>query len=305
MAVVRPVVILGSDTASVIASIVAAAATLLLATFTFWMARKTSEVAKETARAVAQSVEEFKLGQTQLKVSKDQVAASNSLFELGQAQLEVSRDQAAASTGLVTEARSDRELAAQPMMSVHRHADESPPNAELEIVLKNVGLGPAVACRYVESYREEGRMTWAEDIGPGSEAVAHQTQTLSDPETKTLLQWFDASRTCRYAPAAIFARDVLGTKYQFLLAYNAVGQLVVDQIEEWSPGLVGGPEWAVSQLVWPNNWSRWARRTVTHPITGSQTVLVTETVPGDGSEVNQPPREIVREYPAGPSRPTP
>ena len=243
------------------------------------MALKTRDVAAKTAAAVEQGEREFALAQDQLSAARDQIDASNAL---------------------VTEVRSDRELAARPMLSVQRPSTDAPASADLEVVLKNVGLGPAVACRYVERYNDEGRMTFAADVGPNSEVVVRHSEILSDPAARTLLYWVGASRTVRAAPAAIFARDVLGNQYQFLLAYSVIGQLVVDHVEQWWAHLEGGPEWAVSQLVWPNNWRRWARRTVTHPVTGAKTVLVTETIPSDGTEVNSSPTEVVHEHPIKP-----
>jgi len=116
-----------------IAQVLVAAGTGALAFFTWKLARSTS-------RSVTEA-------QSERKLTEQALAASNRIAQAAENELTAMREQVAATQTIAEEAVRERDLRWEPMITAR--LVQVPGNPPTEVILENLGTGPAIDCIYV------------------------------------------------------------------------------------------------------------------------------------------------------------
>ena len=165
-------------------------------------------------------------------------------------------DEAKASNEVVQEMRRDRDLSWCPIMSVRwpSHAPGSV-GSGVGIELTNSGSGPAITCRYVGTSSGQDpieAMSPAVDVAPGHTVATVISQQIDRNESMRLSKWIDDRGLGHTVDTmgAIFAKDVFGNRYRFVVVKDSRQQALIEHVDRWSPG-EGHPDW-MSRDVWPD-----------------------------------------------------
>ena len=167
-------------------------------------------------------------------------------------------EEAAASNSLVAETIQDRELRWEPVPSVrwpgHVVGSGGP---DVPIELKNAGGGAAITCRLVIKQGPDGLDGWlssAIDIAPGETVTIRVEQKLDSTTSTPLSTWQGEDGVGHNAESlgAIFTKDVLGTRYRFLVVRDGSDQVIIERRERWHPGRDPEPPWAGYRVIWPD-----------------------------------------------------
>jgi hypothetical protein len=163
------------------------------------------------------------------------------------------RREAIATVRLGDEAKHDRELAAQPRLSVAWPASVAfmlP--SKLPITVTNAGAGPALGARYL-GRREDGHglVSAAVDIVANGQFQVYPTNEVSPEVAERLLTWKSVRGGGGQVAGVMVCGNVLGGRLRFLLNRDEFGAPVVTRSERWSPGEVV-PPWAEDDpAIWP------------------------------------------------------
>jgi hypothetical protein len=165
-------------------------------------------------------------------------------------------DEVAASNKLIAETVRDRELRWQPSPGVQWTlsvvGSGGPVNA---IELTNAGGGPALSCRLVvKQDGQEGWLTSAVDIPAGSTLSVLADQVLDTAISVPLSTWVaeDGFNHNLESLGAIFTKDILGSRYRFLVVRDGSSKAIIEQRERWRVGEEPQPAWARSRVIWPD-----------------------------------------------------
>lgn len=164
-------------------------------------------------------------------------------------------DEASASNALVAETVRDRELRWEPWPSIRWINSVVGSGGPHEIELTNAGVGPAVSCRLVVMQSgQDGWLTPAVDIPPGSTVTVRADQVLDPSASIPLSTWkgddgFDHNAE---SLGAIFTKDILGTRYRFLVVKDGSSRAIIERRERWRLGEGPEPLWASSRVIWPD-----------------------------------------------------
>lgn len=179
-------------------------------------------------------------------------------FRQGRSLTKAASDEATASRDLVSEMRNDRELAYRPVLSVHwpSHVPGTV-GAHVPIDLTNAGTGPAVSCRYVGITGDQDpleSMSATVDVPAGHKVEIFADQQLDRNESFALCKWVDESGFGHTVESmgAIFAKNVLGWRYRFVVVKDSRSQPLVERVERWRPGQSPEPTWASCRDIWPD-----------------------------------------------------
>jgi hypothetical protein len=165
-------------------------------------------------------------------------------------------DEASASNALVAVAVRDRELRWEPWPSVRWTGSvvgSGGPNHDIE--LTNAGGGPAVSCRLVVMQDgQDGWLTPAVDIPPGSTVTVRADQVLDGSVSVALSTWKgdDGFNHNVESLGAIFTKDILGTRYRFLVVKDGSSRAIIERRERWRLGEDPDPLWAGYRVIWPD-----------------------------------------------------
>ncbi len=177
-------------------------------------------------------------------------------FRQGRSLIRAATDEASASRDLVTEMQRDRELQCQPVLSVRWPSHVAgTTGTDVPIELTNAGTGPAISCRYVTLARDPSPlelMTPGVDVPPGRTVTAHADLQLDRNETFQLCKWVDDQGFGHTSDTmgAIFAKDVLGHRYRFVVVKDSRQQPLIERVDRWLPG-DPEPAW-MSRDIWPD-----------------------------------------------------
>ena len=170
--------------------------------------------------------------------------------------VKASTDEASASNALVAETVRDRELRWEPVPGVRWPGNvvgSGGPGRGIE--LTNAGGGPAVSCRLVIMRDgQDGWLTPAVDIPPGSAVTVQADQVLDGSISTALSTWEDDDGFNHNAESlgAIFAKDILGTRYRFLVVKDGSSRSIIERRERWRLGEDPKPQWANYRVIWPD-----------------------------------------------------
>jgi hypothetical protein len=170
--------------------------------------------------------------------------------------VKVGSDQALASKALVAETVRDRELRWEPLPSVRWTGSivgSGGPDHDIE--LTNAGGGPAVSCRLV--LKGEGQDGWLSpsiDIPPGSTVIVRADQVLDGSVSVPLSTWKgdDGFNHNVESLGAIFCKDILGTRYRYLVVKDGSSRAIIERRERWRLGEDPDPSWAGYRVIWPD-----------------------------------------------------
>lgn len=178
-------------------------------------------------------------------------------FRQNRSLIKAANAEAKASADLVTEMQRDRELTWQPVLSVRWPAHvPGTTGHQIEIELTNAGGGPAISCRYVGMPRENSleTMSAAIDVPAGRTVKIFANQQQDRNVSTRLCTWTDEDGVGHNAEAmgAIFAKDVVGTRYRFLVVKDSRSQPLIERVERWRREEGVEPPWGSNRDIWPD-----------------------------------------------------
>lgn len=179
-------------------------------------------------------------------------------FRQGRGLIKAATDEAKANRDLVVEMRTDRDLAYKPVLSVHWTMHKpGTVGPRVPIELTNSGTGPAITCRYVGLTPDQGpleTMSHAVNVPAGHTLTIQTDQQLDRNESVALCKWVDDSGLGHTVETlgAIFAKDVLGWRYRFIVVKDTRSKPLVERVERWRPGEPPEPSWARCRDIWPD-----------------------------------------------------
>ena len=174
----------------------------------------------------------------------------------GREMIRAASDEAKASNDLVTETRKDRELQWQPVPSVSwpRHVVGAIGNADIHV--QNSGGGPAISMRYVGRLDplSSGWMSKSIDVPVGQFVELQANLPLDLDLCMRLMTWKgeDGLNHNSESIGAVFAKDILGNRYRFIVVKDRHSQPIIERSERWHPGEVTKPQWAKCRDIWPD-----------------------------------------------------
>lgn len=134
-----------SETLGLVVQLSVAAGTGALALFTWRLARSTS-------RSVSEA-------QAERKLTEQALAASNRMAQAAENELAAMREQVTASQTVAEEAVRERKLRWEPLLAAR--LSQPPNNRPTDVILENLGAGPAIDCVYVTVVKDEfGMKAW-------------------------------------------------------------------------------------------------------------------------------------------------
>jgi hypothetical protein len=139
-----------SEIAGLVVQLLVAAGTGALAFFTW-------RLAKSTSRSVSEAQAERKLTERALE-------ASNRIAQAAENELEAIRQQVAATQTIADEAVKERNLRWEPMITAR--LQQVPGNPPTEVILENLGPGPAIDCVYVADVTDPAGLKAWYSVGP-------------------------------------------------------------------------------------------------------------------------------------------
>jgi len=170
--------------------------------------------------------------------------------------VKASSDEASASNALVAETIRDREIRWEPWPSVRWTGSVVGSGGPgLNIELTNAGGGPAVSCRLVvKGFGQDGWLTPAVDIPAGATVIVCADQVLDGSVSVPLSTWKgdDGFNHNVESLGAIFTKDILGTRYRFLVVKDGSSRAIIEHRERWRPGEDPDPPWAGYRVIWPD-----------------------------------------------------
>jgi hypothetical protein len=183
-------------------------------------------------------------------------AVGTATWRQNRALIKAATDEASASNVLVAETVKDRELQWEPWPSVRWIGSKigtGGPISEIELI--NAGGGPAIACRLV--VKQDGNNGWvspARDIPAGSAVSVLASQVLNTSSSFPLCTWEGDDGFAHNAESvgAIFAKDVLGTRYRFLVVKDGSSQVIIEHRDRWRAGENPVPTWSANKVIWPD-----------------------------------------------------
>jgi hypothetical protein len=240
------------------AQLAAAAATTFAASVTAWMAVETRKVAKKTGEVAEATLAEVEATKAEVEVSnavasatRDQAAATRDQAVATGEMVASAKDQAIATAAMVAETRRAQDLQWRPILSAterSRTGDAS----RVELVLKDVGGGPAIAGRYLRKGTQAWCMSDPVDIAAAS---ASDPLIASQQDGRPNSDYFAAPVYSAGSGAepviVLFCRDILGKRYRFVFAQREGQPIHAFPSEVWEPGTSLAPPWATPGELWP------------------------------------------------------
>jgi hypothetical protein len=102
--------------------------------------------------------------------------------------------------------------------------------------------------------RQDGWLTPAVDIPPGSTVTVRADQVLDGSVSVALSTWKgdDGFNHNVESLGAIFTKDILGTRYRFLVVKDGSSRAIIERRERWRLGEDPDPLWAGYRVIWPD-----------------------------------------------------
>jgi hypothetical protein len=183
-------------------------------------------------------------------------AVGSATWRQNRSLVKASSDEASASNALVAETIRDREIRWEPWPGVRWTGSVGGSGGPgLNIELTNAGGGPAVSCRLVvKGVGQHGWLTPAVDIPAGATVVVCADQVLDGSVSVPLSTWKgdDGFNHNVESLGAIFTKDILGSRYRFLVVKDGSSRAIIEHRERWRPGEDPDPSWAGYRVIWPD-----------------------------------------------------
>lgn len=158
---------------------------------------------------------------------------------------------------MVVEMQHDRGLAWRPVLSVSWPTSIAGAIGQgVRIELTNSGGGPAISCRYLGMPQDDTleTMSVAVDVPPGGTKLVVTNQQMDRNESTELCKWTDDRGFGHTLDVmgVIFAKDVLDTRYRWVVAKDSRSQPIIERVERWLQGTEPKPSWAGNRNLWPD-----------------------------------------------------
>ena len=183
-------------------------------------------------------------------------AVSTATLRQNRSLVKTASDEVKASNKLIAEVVRDRELRWQPSPGIRWFQSAVGSGGPVNgIELTNAGGGPALSCRLVvKQDGQDGWLTPAVDIPPGSSQKILADQVLDAAISVPLSTWkaedgFDHNAE---SLGAIFTKDILGSRYRFIVVKDGASRAIIEHRELWRIGEQPQPTWAKSRVIWPD-----------------------------------------------------
>ena len=169
--------------------------------------------------------------------------------------VKAARQEASASAALIAETVRDRDLRWEPWLSVRWPESIVGSGGRHDIEITNAGGGPALTCRLVvKQDGQDGWLTPAVDIPVGHTVNLRADQVVDGAVASELSTWLgdDGFNHNVESLGAIFAKDVLGTRFRFLVVKDGSSRAIVEHRERWRLNDDPGPSWSKNRVIWPD-----------------------------------------------------